>query len=105
MLDAAAYLIGAKTVVTGLGNVWIDPYIEMSQAAHQGDRIGVLEAQKKINALFEIVECAPGKGISAIKAACSLLGRSKLGMSIPSLRVNTKELNKIKCIVEGLELL
>ncbi len=105
LLDAAAYLVGAKAVVTGLGNVWIDPYIEMRQAALQDDLMGVLAAQKKINTLVEIVECAPGKGISAIKTACRLLGRSKPGMCIPSLRVNIKERDKIKCILAGLQLL
>jgi 4-hydroxy-tetrahydrodipicolinate synthase len=104
LLDAAAYLLGATAAVTGLGNVWIDPYVAMRQSANQGDMIGVLDAQKKINALVEIVECAPGKGISAIKAACSLLGRSKPGMSIPSLRLNAEELTKIKRIVEDLQL-
>jgi 4-hydroxy-tetrahydrodipicolinate synthase len=104
-LDAASYMIGANAVVTGLGNVCLKPYIDMYSAADQGSGREVLEGQRKINALYKIIECAPGNGIAAIKAACSLLTRSKPWTRVPALRVSNAELDEIKTALKGLDLL
>ena len=104
-LDAASYMIGVKAVVTGLGNICLKPYIDMYSGADQGSGREVLEEQRKINALYKIIECSPGNGIAAIKAACSLLKRSKPWTRVPALRVSSAELDEIKTVLKALDLL
>ena len=36
-LDAESLILGVSGVVTGLGNVWIEPYVEMYRVAEEGD--------------------------------------------------------------------
>ncbi|HOX32863.1 MAG TPA: dihydrodipicolinate synthase family protein [Spirochaetales bacterium] len=60
LLDAAAYLVGAGGVVSGLSNVSVEPYVAMARAAAAGDVEGVREAQRAINALFRLVAATGG---------------------------------------------
>ena len=82
ILDAPSLLYGAKGVITGLGNVWIEPYVRMYRAVLEGDRETVITEQKKINAVAEIIAVAGGAVIPAIKMAVSILGRANERMRI-----------------------
>lgn len=105
LLEAPARLLGAGGVVTGLGNVWIDPYVELDRAARKQDTPGIREGQRKINELFRVVLAAGGRGIPAIKAAMELLGRGRRHMRLGSLTVTEEELKRIRQVLVSLGLL
>ena len=104
-LDAASFLAGASGIVTGTGNVWIEPYVEMYRAAKAGNTAAVNAAQKKINALCEVFGVVGGQVIPGIKAAAHLLGRSHRWMRQASMTVSDEDLEKIRKVLAGLELL
>jgi 4-hydroxy-tetrahydrodipicolinate synthase len=104
-LDGPSLLIGAKGIVTGLGNVWIDPYLDVYRAAKQGDTTGVHNAQKRINALYQILRINGSQNISAIKAGAALLGRSTSWMKIPALTLPEEYRAKVKAVLGELGLL
>lgn len=82
ILDAPSLLYGARGVITGLGNVWIEPYVQMYRAVLAGDRTTAIGEQRKINALAEIIKVAGGAVIPAIKMAVSILGRANKRMRV-----------------------
>lgn len=88
-LDAASLLIGAGGIVTGLGNVMVEPYIEMYAAAVRGDVTAVLESQRRVNLLYEELKVAGYDVIPFIKAACELLGRGSRYMRQPGMAFDT----------------
>ncbi len=92
-------------MVTGLGNVFIEPYIRMYQAAKKGNYRKVNEMQKKINKLYEIIQVTGGKAIPAIKAGVALLGRSTKWMKLSSLSLDDEEIRKVERILTNLSLL
>lgn len=104
-LDGSSFNIGADGVVTGLGNVFIEPYIQMYKEAKKGNYQKVNEMQKKINKLYEIIQVTGGKGIPAIKAGTALLGRSSKWMKITSMSLNDDEVEKIEKILIELNLI
>jgi 4-hydroxy-tetrahydrodipicolinate synthase len=103
-LDADSLMIGVSGIVTGLGNVWIEPYLEMYQAAQEGDFLKVRKLQEKINKLYEVIRTAGDRGVPAIKAAASLLGRSEKWLRAPMLPLDEKELSRVKEILADLDL-
>ena len=104
-LDGSALNCGANGMVTGLGNVFIEPYIRMYQAAKKGNYRKVNEMQKKINKLYEIIQVTGGKAIPAIKAGVALLGRSTKWMKLSSLSLDDEEIRKVERILTNLSLL
>jgi dihydrodipicolinate synthase/N-acetylneuraminate lyase len=104
-LDGPAFLVGADGIVTGLGNVWIEPYVAMYEASKAHNSAGIHQAQKQINALYEIIQRIGGKTISAIKAGAMCFGRSSAAMKIPGLRVDKAEIEQIKDTLVRLGLL
>jgi 4-hydroxy-tetrahydrodipicolinate synthase len=104
-LDAPSLLAGAAGIVTGTGNVWIDPYVEMYRAAQAGDTKAVNGAQKKINALCEIFQTVGGRVIPGIKAAAYLLGRSHTWMRQNSMTLSKADIDKVRGVLAGLKLL
>jgi len=94
-LDAPALLLGGHGMVTGLGNVWIEPYVKMYLASVAGNATEVIVNQKAINDLYEVIRVT-GKGIPAIKAATGFLGRGLPHMKMASLSLNEEELAKVK---------
>jgi len=104
-LDGSALNCGANGMVTGLGNVFIEPYIRMYQAAKKGNYRKVNEMQKKINKLYEIIQVTGGKVIPAIKAGVALLGRSTKWMKLSSLSLDEEEIRKVERILTNLSLL
>ena len=104
-LDGPSFNCGADGLVTGLGNVFIEPYIQMYKEAKKGNYQKVNEMQKKINKLYEIIQVTGGKGIPAIKAGTALLGRSSKWMKIISMSLNDDEAVKIEKILIELNLI
>ncbi len=104
-LDGSALNCGANGMVTGLGNVFIEPYIRMYQAAKKGNYQKVNELQKKINKLYEIIHVTGGKVIPAIKVGAALLGRSSKWMKTISMNLNNNEVRKIEKVLIDLNLL
>jgi 4-hydroxy-tetrahydrodipicolinate synthase len=104
-LEAASYLLGARGAVTGLGNVWIEPYVAMYRGFVAGDVLAVRSAQQQVNALHGILEVVGRKALPAIKAACELLGRGSRRMRIPSMTLGQEEVDKVRHVLERLGLL
>ena len=98
-LDGPAFNCGANGIVTGLGNVWIEPYIKMYQAAKARNNSRVNEIQKEINNLYELIQVTGGKVIPAIKAAVTLLGRSTKWMKMLSLTLGDEDIEKVKRVI------
>lgn len=103
-LDGPSLLVGADGIVTGLGNVWIDPYLAMRQARQQGNHADVLQAQQQINALYEVINVTGGKTIPAIKAGAALFGRSTPWMKTSALTLNEEEIAQVKRVLVELGL-
>lgn len=105
LLEAPSYLLGARGMVTGLSNVDIRPYLEIQRAARAGDAAGVREGQRRINALFRVIEAAGGKGIPAIKAAMEALGRGRRHMRLAALTLSDREVEAVRAELAALKLL
>ena len=101
-LDGPAFNCGANGIVTGLGNVWIEPYVKMYQAAKVGNNLIVNKMQKEIDDLYELIQVTGGKVIPAIKTAVALLGRSTKWMKISSQTLSEQEVEKVKRIIKTL---
>jgi 4-hydroxy-tetrahydrodipicolinate synthase len=104
-LDGPAFNCGANGIVTGLGNVFIEPYIQMYREAKKGNATKVNEIQIKINELYEIIQVSDGKVIPAIKTGVALLGRSTNWMKISSLTLSKQEVEKVKIVLRNLNLI
>lgn len=105
LLEAASYLVGAKGAVSGLSNVSVAPYVEMRRAAVAGDIEGVRQCQRKINALFRLVQATGGKGIPSIKAAMELLGRGSRRMRLAALELSDAEVAEVRAVLASLNLI
>lgn len=104
-LNADSLIIGSPGMVTGLGNVWIEPYIEIYQAAQKGDFLRVREIQGKINKLYEVIRTVGDRVVPAIKGATSLLGRSERWVKAPMLALDEKEFSRVRKILRDLNLM
>jgi 4-hydroxy-tetrahydrodipicolinate synthase len=102
--DAESLILGASGVVTGLGNVWIEPYVEMFRAAEVGDFRRAQEFQKKINRLYKVLQVAGDRNIPAIKAATFFLGRCEKWLKPPLLPLNDEGLSRVKKVLADLGL-
>ena len=103
-LDGESLILGAPGVVTGLGNVWIEPYVEMYRAAEEGDFSRVQEFQKKINRLYKVLHVTGDRNIPAIKSATFLLGRCERWLKPPLLPLNDEELSRVRKVLTDLRL-
>jgi len=104
-LDGPSFNTGVDGIVTGLGNVWIKPYIVMYKESKKEDIFKVSKIQKNINELYEIIQVVGGKVIPAIKAGVALLGRSTKWMKLSSLSLDDEEIRKVEKILINLSLL
>ena len=104
-LDGPAFNCGANGIVTGLGNVWVEPYVKMYQAVKAGNNLRVNKIQKEINNLYELIQITGGKVIPAIKTAVALLGRSTNWMKMLSLTLGDEDIEKVKRVIIKLNLL
>lgn len=102
LLDSYSVEIGAKGVVTGLSNISPAPYLELFRLAERGDHTGMLNVQKRINAIARVITATGGRVIPAIKAAVSLLGRCGPTLRFAELSATEAETEAIREIVESL---
>ena len=105
LLDGPSLLLGAKGMVTGLGNIWVDPYLTMFQASMEGKVDVVLECQRKVNRLFQVIGVTGGKVNAAIKAAVSLLGRCSKWMRTSTTTLTEEEVGRVREVLQDLRLL
>lgn len=104
LLDAPSLLMGANGIVTGLSNIWIDPYKELYLAALKKDVPAAYEAQKHINYLFNVIKVTNGKVGPSIKAAIEILGRGKRTMKQASLTLSDEEVQKVEGVLKDMGL-
>ncbi len=102
LLDAPSLILGGNGIVTGMGNVLIEPYVAMLRAAKAKNWVQVNEMQKRINKLYEIVDAANGKVIPAIKAGTYLLGRGSLYAKTAGLELDTEEIDRVEKVLKGI---
>jgi len=105
LLDGPSLILGAKGMVTGLSNIWVDPYLEMFRAAGEGKVDVVLDCQRKVNRLAEVIGVTGGKVNAAIKAAVSLLGRCSKWMRTSTTPLTEEEVGRVREVLQKLELL
>jgi dihydrodipicolinate synthase/N-acetylneuraminate lyase len=105
LLEAPSYLLGARGVVTGLGNVSLDPYLALRKAVLNGDLDKIRDGQRAIHRLFRVVEVVGGRGIPAIKAAMELLGRGSRHMRLSALTLEPQEVERIRRVLIEIGLL
>jgi 4-hydroxy-tetrahydrodipicolinate synthase len=103
-LNADSLMIGSPGIITGLGNIWIEPYVEMYHAAQKNDFSRVRKMQAKINKLYEVIRTAGDRVVPAIKGATSLLGRCEKWVKAPMLPLEEEELSRVLKILEDLGL-
>jgi 4-hydroxy-tetrahydrodipicolinate synthase len=115
-LDAVSLMIGAAAVVTGTGNVSLEPYVRLwdtvqgqtggeSAPGTAGTPALVMALQRKIDGLCRVFSETGQQVIPAIKAATALLGRSTTGTRLPGMSVPEDILPAIRAILkeEGLQ--
>jgi len=105
LVDGPSLIIGAHGLVTGLSNILIDPYVKMFDAAKAGNIAEVLECQRTVNKLAEVIFVTGGQVNASIKAAVSLLGRGTKWLRTPSLSLDDGDMAKVKAVLQQLELL
>jgi 4-hydroxy-tetrahydrodipicolinate synthase len=103
-LDAAALLLGADALVSGMSNVWIEPYIKMYQASRAGDKETVLSSQRDIYRLFGITRIT-GLEIAAIKTACEILGRAERWVRSTAFVLTDKQREDMRSVLVELGLI
>lgn len=101
MLAAASLAAGAAGVVTGLGNVRVEPYLELYCAACAGDRAGMQSAQLAIYETARIIAAANGNIIPAIKAAMEHLGRGSRAGRLAGMDLSAEEFERVGAVVGG----
>jgi len=103
LLDAYSVQIGAKGVVTGLSNISPKPYVDLFAHAERRDWDGMLEAQKRINRMGEVITAAGGRVIPGIKAAMAYQGRCEPWLRHKGLTATDAETTVIKHVMDSLE--
>jgi len=95
-LFEVSLLSGAVGIVTGIGNIVIEPFLELWDAFERNNLEELKESQSKINNLMKIIEVIPDKLIGSIKAGVEIMGRSERWTRISSMAVNFSEFDTIK---------
>lgn len=110
VVDAIA-LMGADGVVPGLGNVEIEGYVRLWDAAERGDWEQARAEQERINRIFEIVFAVGGlsgdaTGVGAFKAAMHARGLIASSAVFPGVeRLSEQSVETIRGILGELSLL
>ncbi len=102
---APSALLGAHGYVSGLSNISTEPFVKMYEASLINDSSMVLEMQKEINRLFEIITTTGGKVIPSIKYALYLQGKCEPFLRQVKNPLNMKEKESIKSILGDLQLI
>ncbi len=99
-LAAPSLLAGAHGVVSGLCNIFPEPYLSLYAAVQAGDLKAALDRQLQINCLAGIVEAAGGKVISSIKCALNVLDRCGERSRVESFPLSEENRKRVRAIVE-----
>jgi len=102
-LHGPSLMVGAQGIVTGLGNVFIEDYVEIYRASRQQNWETVRYMQQRINQLYSVIRSCDGRTIPAIKAAVSALGRCAPWMRVRSMTPSKKDLEAVKKVLDDLE--
>jgi dihydrodipicolinate synthase/N-acetylneuraminate lyase len=102
-LDAPSFILGCDGIVTGLGNVRIEYYLEMYAAVQKQDTEAIKTSQRKINHLYNIIYACNGRTVEAVKAGASYYGRGTIDMITKSTGLSAVELKAIKKILQTLD--
>ncbi len=104
-LDAYSVEVGAKGVVTGLSNITPEPYLELFRRAEANDRAGMIDVQKRINAMAGVIGAANGRVIAGIKSAVAYLGRCEPWLRHRRLTCTDAETAAVRKVVDALAFL
>jgi dihydrodipicolinate synthase/N-acetylneuraminate lyase len=99
LLDAPSLLVGASGIVTGLSNIFPEPFIKMYNAYRESDIETMKNCQKEINKMAKIIDISQGMVIPAIKEAVAILGRAEPWSRVYSERLPANIRSKIKTII------
>jgi 4-hydroxy-tetrahydrodipicolinate synthase len=102
-LDAVSLLLGGQGIVTGLGNIHIEPYVEMYAAAEREDTDTVKACQRRINRMYGVIHACPGKAVSAIKTATFFFGRGSPRPHLSSMDLTEEERRRVEDVLKGLD--
>jgi 4-hydroxy-tetrahydrodipicolinate synthase len=102
-LHGPSLMVGAQGIVTGLGNVFVEDYVEMYAAARQRDWETVKHMQRRVNRLYEVIRSCDGRTIPAIKAAVSVVGRCDPWMHVRSMTPSKEDLKAVEAVLNRLE--
>jgi len=105
LVDGPSLIMGADGLVTGLSNILIDPYVKMFDAARAGNVQEVLDCQRTVNKLAEVIFATGGKVNPAIKAAVALLGRGTRWMRTASMSLGDEDVSRVRRVLEEMKLL
>jgi 4-hydroxy-tetrahydrodipicolinate synthase len=95
-LDAGALSIGCDALVSGLGNVRIEPYVAMFEAAKAGRQDEVFNRQYTINRLYDLVKSFHAGMLVSIKAGAAYYGRCSERMKMPGQVLSNEEKKKLE---------
>ena len=102
-LDASALLLGAGCIVTGLGNIRIEHYVDMFNAAKEGNTEKMKECQRIVNRYRSIFNvCPAAKGNAAVKSGAAFYGRASRRMIMPSMNLNDEEYSKVEKLLSDI---
>jgi 4-hydroxy-tetrahydrodipicolinate synthase len=104
-LDGPSLIAGAGGIVTGLGNIWIEPYVAIYKEAKANNVSKVKEHQNSINRLYEVIQRTGESSIAAVKASCALLERGTRWMVLRSQTLSEDKVAIVKEVLKELELL
>ncbi len=105
LIDAPSLILGSPGIVTGLGNVYIEPYVKMLKAARESDWETVNAMQTEINKLYGIIDAVNGKVIPAIKAATHILGRGSIYSKTAGLELDKDEIKIVEDVLRELSII
>lgn len=104
LLEAAAVMFGCRCIVTGLGNVKIEHYIDLFAAAERNDYEKIRKCQIRINAYQKILQAVPPSKINAaVKAATAFFGRSTSRMVMPAMGLTQEEQLHVESILRHIQ--
>lgn len=103
-LMAPALSFGARAVVTGLGNVDIEPYLQMLSPT-ETSRQDLHESHRRIDRLFGIIRAANFRVLEAIKFAMSLQGQCRPHTKLKHQELSRDEQDQVKRVMDELSLL
>ncbi|MDR1506166.1 MAG: dihydrodipicolinate synthase family protein [Treponema sp.] len=104
-LYAASFMAGADAVVSGLSNIDPKPYVEMYKAVLSKEYAKVLDVQRWIFDLMEIIRVSNGKVIHSIKYAMSLMGGTREWLREKPEQLNAEEKPGVRAVLQNMKLI